>query len=185
MVGKKSEKHNADKPQADGGVGKPRPLVAAESAQQVGNQSRVRLDARHYSGWFRPHSLGDRSLRIISIAYFLLLTALLLTRDPFRMMGISPNVRGILGPLQPYAHFLSFLLLTVLALSVRWPLRRWILLLTLVAYAVATECVQWFVAGRCTELRDLVQNILGVAAGVGVYWICIRTRLQIMRYAGS
>ena len=57
------------------------------------------------------------------------------------------------------------------------------LLVMLVAYAAATECLQWFVGGRTPELTDLVQNVCGIAAAVAVCWICIRMRVQIIQYA--
>ena len=144
----------------------------------------ARVDRRHASGWFKPHSVGERSLKTLGIAYLAVLTALLLSRNPLGLMAIESDLL-LLGALMPFAHLLSFSLLSFFALSVRWPLRRPVVLSMLVIYAIATEGLQWFVSSRTPELADVAQNLLGIAIGAAVCWLGLRMRAQITQYANS
>ena len=144
----------------------------------------ARVDRRHAFGWFKPHSVGERSLKTLSIVYLAVLTVLLLSRNPLGLMAMESDL-PLLGALMPFAHLLSFLLLSFFVLSVRWPLRRPVVLSMLVIYAIATEGLQWFVSSRAPELADVVQNLLGIAIGAAVCWLGLRIRTQITQYANS
>jgi VanZ family protein len=109
-------------------------------------------------------------MRKICAGYWLLLTALLLARDPLGWFGRSGSVDTVYIRLEPLAHFLSFALLTMLVLATHWRLaRRW-QFAVLAAYGVATELIQSQIPGRRMELVDLVQDIAGIAFGCAAWW---------------
>ena len=109
-------------------------------------------------------------MRLICIGYLIFLTALLLTADPLRLVGVRGNVPQILRTLMPYAHLLSFLGLGILALTARWPLPRWAIALILVLYGGLTEVVQGFLPPRAAELGDWLQDLAGITAGAVLCW---------------
>ena len=112
-------------------------------------------------------------MRKLVIAYWLLLTAALLVRDPWSWLPGEEETSAAFSWLEPGVHFLAFLSLAFVAFSVRWPIaRRW-LVLWLVLYAAATEVVQGFV-GRRPELVDFCQDLLGIVAGAAVVWLVQR-----------
>jgi len=64
--------------------------------------------------------------------------------------------------------------LALLALLVhlsRTPVRGWWLAGLLMVYAIATELLQSLVPNRTVELTDLIENLLGLAAGTVLWWL--------------
>ena len=106
-------------------------------------------------------------MRKLCVAYWLLLTALLLVRNPlgwFRGHQIATTAYGFV---EPCVHFVAFALLGMAVLAARFPLSRWWLAVVLFGYAAGTEFVQGYV-GRSPEMIDLVQNFAGIAVGAGI-----------------
>jgi hypothetical protein len=106
---------------------------------------------------------------LVCVAYWILLTVLLLTPYPQRVVGLQTV------PLFPWGdigiHFTAFIVLSVLVHVAVWPKSvRWTVAI-LLAYGVATESLQWFVPHRSVELKDYTENILGVLAGAAVFLI--------------
>jgi VanZ family protein len=115
-----------------------------------------------------------RLIRPLCVAYWLFLTVLLVVPHPEATVGLKKIPWYPLGDIG--IHFSAFCALTVLVFLARWPRPvtwRWILFLA--AYGATTETVQAFVPCRSCELKDYVDNFLGVAAGTGIYWIVYRT----------
>jgi len=98
---------------------------------------------------------------VICLAYWALLTLLLLTPNPAAIVGL----RKI--PTFPWGdtglHFAAFAVLAVLVHAVRWPQppRRLITAL-LLAYAVVVESLQALVPFRTPAVDDYAESILGV-----------------------
>jgi len=44
-----------------------------------------------------------------------------------------------------------------------------------VVYGITTESLQLLVPQRTARVMDGVENILGIAAGAGIYWLALRT----------
>lgn len=110
---------------------------------------------------------------LICAGYWGLLTVLLLTADPAGVIGLDegPDFPG--GDVS--AHFLAFAILAFLVHTSRWP--RSVTrtsLAVLLLYAVAIESLQWFSPPRTVELKDYANNLLGMAAGTGLYWLARR-----------
>ena len=109
------------------------------------------------------------------MVYLGLLAWLLLSATPADVA----RSRVVLGDLWlgicPFAHFGSFFLLTVLALSARWPVPRWAIGLTLLAAAIGTELAQVSVPRRSPDLADAACNLAGVAVAAAVCWLAVRT----------
>lgn len=104
-------------------------------------------------------------------AYLLALTVLLLVPDPLALLGISrlpgpESGRGV--------HFCAFLILGFLASSAELPAGRGRVAIVLVIYALTTESLQTFVRSRHVELLDYTENLLGVAAGMGLWMLIER-----------
>ncbi len=118
-------------------------------------------------------------IRAISIAYLVFMTLLLLTADPTRLIGL--HGLPLLRLLMPWAHLLSFLALAVLALSVRWPVPRWGVVLILVLYAGMTEISQSFVPKRTGEWKDWFMNLAGIAVGTAICWTAVLLTGAIMK----
>ena len=112
-------------------------------------------------------------IRIAFVAYLLVLTVLLLAPDPNALTGM-PELPGFF---QEYlTHFLLLAGLTVLAQASRWPLGSATLLGLLAVYAAATEALQAFSPPRQVDAKDLVENLLGIAAGAAFWWAAVRWR---------
>jgi hypothetical protein len=109
-------------------------------------------------------------LRVVCIGYIVFLTLLLLTSEPSRLIGVRGNLPWALQKMMPAAHAISFLVLAVLALTPRWPLPRWSIVLILAAYGGMTEIVQGFVPHRTPDWMDWAQDLGGIAAGVAICW---------------
>jgi hypothetical protein len=115
-----------------------------------------------------------RTIRLLICAgYWGLLTVLLLAPNPAAVVGL----RRV--PVFPWGdigiHFTAFTIVTLLVYGVRWPKGiGWPVSAVLLAYGITTESLQWFVPSRAVELLDYTENILGVAAGTGIYWLAHR-----------
>ncbi len=122
----------------------------------------------------RPVIRALRLLRLgACILYWCVLTFLLLTPNPLGWIGLS----RLPGPLASGlgVHFLLFSALAVLAFAAQWPRRAGrTLLIALLAYALASETLQWFVPRRVVEWSDYLENFLGVAAGWLLYTLAQR-----------
>jgi VanZ family protein len=55
-------------------------------------------------------------------------------------------------------------------LASRPPLRHAPLAGLLIGYAVATELLQTLVPPRTPELKDFIEDVLGLAAGAAIWW---------------
>ncbi len=109
-------------------------------------------------------------IRVASIAYLIFITLLLLTGDPARLIGLNGRFFPLLRVLMPWAHLLSFLTLSILVLSTRWPAPRWIVVLLLVVYAAAIELAQSLVPQRTVEWQDWLMNMAGIAVATVLCW---------------
>ena len=112
------------------------------------------------------------AIRVVSVAYWLLLTVLLLAPDPLALFGIT-RVPG--PPGGRMEHLLLFGVLAFLVCASRPPLRWGPLAGLLVGYALLTETLQVLVPTRTVELLDYAENLLGLAAGWWL-WGLIQTR---------
>jgi VanZ family protein len=113
-------------------------------------------------------------MRKICIAYWLLLTLLLWSRDPLGWFE-TPSADALHDRLEPIAHFLSFGLLALFVLCTRWPpVSRYRLLVILAGYSVVTEVVQSQIPGRSMQLVDLLQDFAGIAAGCAMFLLARR-----------
>ena len=104
----------------------------------------------------------------ICIAYWCLLTVLLLARDPAALVGLDRIPAFPWGDLG--IHFTAFAVLGLLVHVSRWPKGPGWAVLLLLAYAVATESLQVLVPPRSVQLTDYAENVLGIAAGSALYW---------------
>jgi hypothetical protein len=109
-------------------------------------------------------------MRAICIAYLVFLSLLLLSEDPTRVIGLHGRLPAVLRALMPYAHVVSFAVLALLALGVRWPVARWGILLMLAAYGGMTEILQGFVPHRTADWMDWFQDLGGMALGTALCW---------------
>jgi hypothetical protein len=116
--------------------------------------------------------------RLICAVYWLSLTTLLLVPDLKKLFGGRiPGVGSGVG-----VHFAAFTLLALFTLAARPPLRHLTLAVLLISYAAATELLQSFVPPRTPELKDFVENLLGLAVGTAVWW---GARRYLSRTAGG
>ena len=104
--------------------------------------------------------------RLVCLVYCAMLTLLLLVPDPAALLGIQrlPKVGSAIG-----IHFTAFAGLGMLVAAGRIPLRPVLLAGSLFLYSVGVELLQWYVPPRTVETRDLVENLLGLSAGVAVW----------------
>ena len=109
-------------------------------------------------------------MRAFCIVYMVLLTLLLLTADPTRVIGVHGRLPWLLQALAPYAHALGFLVLAVLALRTRWPTPRWGIVLILVLYGGMTEIAQGFLPPRTADWMDWLHDLAGIAVGAALCW---------------
>jgi hypothetical protein len=107
---------------------------------------------------------------IICLAYWTLLTVLLLSQNPAEMVGLEKVPWFSWG--KTGLHTTSFVILGVLAHAARWPKRvAWQLIAILAVYAVTTETLQVFVPNRHAWVPDGLENLAGVAIGTFFYWL--------------
>ena len=107
----------------------------------------------------------------ICLLYAAMLTWLLLTPHPDRLLPGTGLIRSLEEQLSPIAHFLAFFVLTILALLPQWPVSRWTVIGTLLAYAGATELLQRLTATRTPQWTDALQDLLGILIGGGAWWL--------------
>lgn len=131
----------------------------------VGGLSQARCLAYGVAGCYNPRML---CLRMLSAAYWALLTVLLLVPNPaalfFNLRPVS-SVAGVRG-----VHFTAFMLLALLVRAARFPVRPRLHWGVLVGYALVVESLQWFVPRRSVELADYAENLLGLTVGAVVFW---------------
>jgi len=113
-----------------------------------------------------------RIIVILCIAYWIALTVLLLVPHPDELVGFS-------APIFPWGkfgiHLSFFTVLSVLANFTRWPKRLgWSLIVFMAIYGITTETLQLFVPHRTAQVIDGFENLLGIAIGSGIYWLCWR-----------
>lgn len=108
-------------------------------------------------------------MRFLCLGYSIYLTALLLTADPAQLVGGS--LPGFLRSTMPVAHLLSFFVLAVLALAIRWPAPRWAVVIILVIYGGLTEIAQGFLPPRTPDWMDWFQDVAGITVGAVSCWI--------------
>ena len=102
-------------------------------------------------------------MRIVCIGYVVLLTMLLFTSDPTRLIGLGEELPRVLRIVLPAAHVISFFVLAVLALIPRWHVPRWQIVLILAIYGGMTEITQGFLPPRAAEWMDWCQDLAGIA----------------------
>jgi hypothetical protein len=112
--------------------------------------------------------------RLICAVYLAFLTALLLTANPLRFIGIRGPAPSLLKSLMPAAHLLSFGLLAVLALSTRWLAPRWAVVLILIGYAAMTEVTQGYFPPRTPKWIDWFQDVAGILLAAAMCWLAAR-----------
>jgi VanZ family protein len=104
-------------------------------------------------------------IRVGLAVYLLLLSFLLLAPEPLKLLGFtSPPGASSLR----MVHFCLFAVLGFLVWASRLPVRPGLVLGLLVAYALVTETLQWFVPTRTVELLDYLENLVGLASGGAV-----------------
>jgi VanZ family protein len=110
-------------------------------------------------------------IRLGFLAYFVYLTLLLLTPDPFRLVFGGTKVNHLLVQMYSIAHFICFTILTVFALLACRPWSVWITASLLVAYASGTELLQKLIPPRTAEWQDWFQDLGGIVFGIGIIWV--------------
>lgn len=105
-------------------------------------------------------------IRLACVAYWLMLTVLLLVPDPIKLLGLK---RATVAAMGQGTHFFFFLALAVLVSASRWPIRGGVLAAALVGFAFVTEGLQWFVPRRHVDPIDLIENLAGLLAGVLIW----------------
>ncbi|MGD0652944.1 MAG: VanZ family protein [Thermoguttaceae bacterium] len=119
-------------------------------------------------------------MRIVFFVYWIYLSILLLSQHPERWIGTSGNIPEFLQILMPYAHILSFTVLSLLVFTACFPLPRWGILLTLAIYGGATEIIQGFNPPRTPKWADWFRDLGGIAIGFTCFWLVIFL-LRMMR----
>ncbi len=112
------------------------------------------------------------AVRLACLAYWVLLSVLLLVPDPWALLGIQ-RLPGL--PTRQLEHFIIFTLLTVLVHASRLPIRRGLLIVLLVSYAIGIEALQALVPQRTVELLDFLENLAGLAAGTAIWRLAHKT----------
>ena len=114
-----------------------------------------------------------QTLRILTcFTYSIVLTVLLLAPNPDEVVGFGGVSISSCGAVA--IHFWAFSVLALLVHGARWPKRvDWKLVGILAIYGIATESLQALVPARAVELHDFTENILGLVAGTGAYWIAL------------
>jgi len=111
-------------------------------------------------------------IQLACFCYWIFLTVLLLVPNPAALVGLRQV------PIFPWGkfgiHLMFFTILSVLVHATRWPKRPWWpLIALLVVYGITTETLQLFVPHRSARVMDAIENILGIAAGAGIYWLVL------------
>ncbi|MCC6124897.1 MAG: VanZ family protein [Pirellulales bacterium] len=111
------------------------------------------------------------ALRFLFFGYFAYLTLLLLAPNPYRLVGSSAGILVFLSLLYPFAHGISFALLTVFALWAFRALPPVPICGGLSGYAAVTESLQMFIPPRTAEGLDFLQDLAGIAVGMLCSWM--------------
>jgi VanZ family protein len=112
-------------------------------------------------------------MRIVFVVYWIYLSILLFSQDPTRWVGTPGSVPEFLKMLMPYAHIISFTVLSFLTFAAYLPLPWWGILLTLAIYGGATEIIQGRVPHRTPDWADWFQDLSGVAIGFACFWFLV------------
>jgi hypothetical protein len=112
-------------------------------------------------------------MRLLFVGYFVYITLLLLTPNPFQWVGSSQVLLSWLNALYPLAHSICFVVLTVFALLVCQPLHKAAICASLFFYAAATELIQTMIPPRTGEWQDWFQDIAGIIIGFMLFWLWI------------
>jgi hypothetical protein len=110
------------------------------------------------------------TLRTACVAYVVVLSYLLVARDPACFLPGQGGLDVLSGNVIVVAHLLGFSVLTLLVLAARWPVPTWTQYRFLAAYGLGTELIQAFLPWRSAEMGDLLQDLAGIAAGSAVYY---------------
>jgi hypothetical protein len=121
---------------------------------------------------FLGHPLAASTLRALLGCYFVALTLLLLSPNPYRLVAAAPGAVSVLIALNPVAHFISFALLTALTLLAFRSVPQTAVGLGLSGYASLTELVQRCIPPRTAEWGDWFQDLGGIAIVILVGWLC-------------
>ena len=113
--------------------------------------------------------------------YVLFLSFLLLAPDPLKLLGFAGPPGG--SSLR-MVHFSLFTVLGFLVWASHWPARPGVVIGLLLAYALVTESLQWFIPTRSVELLDYLENLLGLVAG-GAAWHVLQSRGSAARRSDS
>jgi hypothetical protein len=154
----------------------PRGYAPSRISRYEKNRSADGADGIRVGRWLLP---------VVCVAYLALLTALLLTPNPAAVVGLKriPQLPWGDGGI----HFCFFTGLAILVHAMRWPKRiHWLAIALLLVYGAGAETLQAFVPPRAVELKDYLENFMGVAAGTGIYWTlqrvwqaCCKSRLAV------
>lgn len=115
-----------------------------------------------------------RSIRKTCIAYTVLLTVLLLVKNPLALFQSSSALLTTYRFFDSVTHWIAFTGLALLMLASRWPVATWQLFGGLAVYSCVTEAVQSLIPRRATQLGDLAQDLLGLATGALIFAIVAR-----------
>jgi hypothetical protein len=121
---------------------------------------------------------------ILCIAYWIMLTVLLLVPNPAALVGMHSV------PIFPWGkfgiHLSFFIVLSLLVNFSRWPRRlSWSLIGLMTIYGVVTEILQLFDPPRTFRVLDGMENLLGIAIGSILYWLAWRLRKEEELYIPS
>ncbi len=119
-------------------------------------------------------------MRIAFFVYWIYLSVLLFSQHPEHWIGASGNLPEYIKILMPFAHMLSFTILSLLTFTACLPLPRWGILLSLAIYGGATEIIQGFVPPRTPEWADFFEDLGGIAIGFACFCLILYL-LRIMR----
>ena len=101
--------------------------------------------------------------RGIGLAYWVGLSLLILVPNPWTLLGFvrAPAQAPDLG-----VHFVAFVVLGFCTVMSRLPIRRRTVFVILTTYAVLIELAQFYFPPRTVELRDFIENLLGLSFGI-------------------
>ena len=107
-----------------------------------------------------------RLVRFVCLVYSAALSVLLLLPNIKFLLGwwLFPHPPGGIG-----RHFAAFTVLGILVAASRIPVRRARLAGLLVTYAIGIELLQLLSPPRSVELLDVIENLLGLGAGVALW----------------
>lgn len=109
-------------------------------------------------------------LRLLCAAYLSLLTAVLLVPDPRATLAawlhLEIPAAGLGGG---GTHFVLFAVLALMAHGSRLPVRPAVLTGLLAVYAIAMETLQVLLPPRSVEMRDYIENLLGLGVGTAAW----------------